>query len=243
MWLAADPYVQEFYDGYSVLKHYGGNGPYSTRESYGIGREPPASCEVDQVIMLKRHGERYPDPSTGADFVKSLNKVYASTNKSFTGDLAFLNTWEYYVPPVYNYSLYAQESFSGPYAGLLSNYILGTEYRARYGHLWDKESVIPIFASGYERIIESARKFGEGFFGYNYSTNAALNIIPEDEGQGADSLTPTCVHDNDTAVCDALTGLLPELYVAAARFQAQGVNINASDVYYLMRKSSGNPNE
>lgn len=228
--------VQTFYDGYSLLKHNGGNGPYSTRESYGIDREPPAGCAVDQVIMLKRHGERYPDPTTGADFQASLAKVYAS-NTTFTGDLAFLNDWTYYVPSANNYSMYAQETYSGPYAGLLSNYILGTEYRARYGHLWDQESVIPFWSSGYERVIESARKFGEGFFGYNYSTNAALNIISESETQGADSLTPTCVNDNDTAICDSLTGLMPQFYVAAERFQKQGVNINASDVYYLMRKS------
>nr|P81440.1 RecName: Full=3-phytase B; AltName: Full=3 phytase B; AltName: Full=Myo-inositol hexakisphosphate phosphohydrolase B; AltName: Full=Myo-inositol-hexaphosphate 3-phosphohydrolase B [Aspergillus ficuum]AAB26467.1 acid phosphatase {active-site, internal fragment} [Aspergillus ficuum, Peptide Partial, 28 aa] [Aspergillus ficuum] len=25
----------------------------------------PTGCEVDQVIMVKRHGERYPSPSAG----------------------------------------------------------------------------------------------------------------------------------------------------------------------------------
>jgi len=86
-----------FYDNYNVLKHNGGNGPYSDRESYGIDRNPPAGCAVDQVIMCARHGERYPDPSVGKNMEGSLAKVYAS-NTTFTGDLAFLNDWTYFVP-------------------------------------------------------------------------------------------------------------------------------------------------
>ncbi|KAJ6084464.1 hypothetical protein N7486_011264 [Penicillium sp. IBT 16267x] len=108
---------------------------------------------------------------------------------TFKGDLAFLNEWTYYVPDA---NLYSQESTSGPYAGLLDAFSRGSEYRAWYGHLWDGQSVVPIFTSGYERVIETARYFGQGFFSYNYSTNAAINIIPEAATQGADSLTPTC---------------------------------------------------
>jgi acid phosphatase len=231
-------FSQTFYDNYNVLKHNGGNGPYSDRESYGIDRNPPAGCSVDQVIMLKRHGERYPDPSTEANMEASLAKVYAA-NATFKGDLAFLNDWTYFVPSP---SYYAQETFSGPYTGLLSGYTLSNEYRARYGHLWDGESIVPVFSSGYERIIETARKFGEGFFGYNYSSIVALNIISENATQGADSLTPTCVKDNDTAVCGSLTGVMPQFDIAAKRFGEQnpGVNISASDVANLMRKNFSN---
>ena len=96
---------------------------------------------------------------------------------------------------------------------------------------------MPIFTSGYERVIESARSFGEGFFAYNYSTNAAINIISESETQGANSLTPTCDKDEDQKMCDELTNLMPQFYVAAARLNSQnpGLDINATDVYNLMR--------
>lgn len=88
-------------------------------------------------------------------------------------------------------------------------------------------------------IVESARKFGEGLFGYNYSSVVALNIVSENATQGADSLTPTCINDNDTAVCDSLTGYMPQYDVAVARFKKQnpGLNITASDISYLMRKN------
>ncbi len=232
-------FKQTFYDGYSILKHYGGNGPYSDRVSYGIDRNPPDGCVVDQVIGLSRHGERYADPNIGLNFETSLAKVLKA-NATFKGDLAFLNDWTYWLP---SKSYYAQETFSGPYAGLLTGYTRGTEYRARYGHLWDGDSIVPIFSSGYERIIETARKFGEGFFGYNYSSIVALNIISEDPSQGADSLTPTCIHDDDTHTCGNLTNYLPIFDVAAARFKAQnpGVIINATDVYNLMRKGFSPP--
>ena len=226
---------QYFYDGYSILKHYGGNGPYSDRESYGIDRNPPEGCAVDQVFMIMRHGERYPDPSIYDEFVNSLDKIYSANVTKWQGDLEFLNDWTFWITDP---AMCAQETWTGPYAGLLTGYTRGLNYRDRYGHLYDGESILPIFSSGYERIIETARKFGEGFLGYNYSTLAAINIIPESESQGANSLTPTCVSDNDTAVCESLTGLLPQFYVAADRLNKQnsGLNLNATDIYYLMRK-------
>jgi len=66
----------------------------------------------------------------------------------------------------------------------------------------------------------------------------ALNIISENSTQGADSLTPTCIHDNDTATCGDLTGLMPQINIAAEPFKSQnpGVIINATDIYSLMRK-------
>ena len=184
--------------------------------------------------MIHRHGERYPDPGPMADMNAALAKIYDSNVTTFKGDLAFLNEWTTYMT---NPCDAGQESFSGAYAGLLSGYRHGTEHRVRYGHLWDGDSVVPIFSSGYERVIETARKFGEGFFGYNYSTNAAINIIPEAESQGADSLTPTCDKDDDYKTCDDLTNLMPIFNVAAERFNSQnpGLALNSSDIYILMR--------
>ena len=231
-------YPQQFTDNYSILKHYGGNGPYSDRRSYGISRDPPDSCEVDQVIMIMRHGERYPDPKTGGKIEKSLKKVLSANVTTFQGDLSFLNDggWEYYVP---NYCSYNAETFSGPYGGLLEGFRRGVDYRARYGHLWDEEEIVPIFTSGYSRVLETARKFGEGFFAPNYSTNAAINIIPEDVNWGANSLTPSCTHDDSEGakVCDSLqTDKWPQFRVAADRLKRQnpGLDVNATDVYNLL---------
>ncbi|CAK7214430.1 acid phosphatase pho5 [Sporothrix bragantina] len=185
--------------------------------------------------MLMRHGERYPDyEDFGSDYEAILAEM-ASNVTTWKGDLAFLNDWTYYVEDA---ALYSEETTTGPYAGLLDAFSRGSEYRLRYGHLWDGKSVVPVFSSGYERVIETARYFGQGFFGYNYSTSAALNIISESTSQGADSLTPSCEADDSLYACyESVVTSLPPMDVAAARFNAQnpGLNLTGSDVTTLMQ--------
>lgn len=151
------PYSQAFEDGYSPIKYMGGFGPYSNRQAYGISRNPPEGCEVDQVIMVKRHGERY---SMGGDtdgMKQSLAKMRSKVS-TFKDDLEFLNRWEFFVPESYA----GLETFSGPYNGLLESYKHGAEYRVRYGHLWEDQpgSIVPIWASANQRVVQTARKFG-----------------------------------------------------------------------------------
>ena len=155
----AAPYDQSFMEGYSILKHVGGLGPYSNRMSYGIGRDPPDSCVVDQVIMIRRHGERYPQGSDGVKIEAALDKLYSFKIREWKGDLTFLNSWEYFVD---SEGLYGLETESGPYNGLLGTYRHGAEYRVRYGHLWDQNSnkTVPMWTSEFERVVQTARKFG-----------------------------------------------------------------------------------
>ncbi|KAJ5613842.1 3-phytase B [Penicillium herquei] len=231
----AAPYDQSFLEGYSVLKHIGGLGPYSNRMSFGIGRDPPDACTVDQVIMIRRHGERYPQSSDAESVEATLEKLYGSGIDTWKGDLTFLNWWTYYVD---DEGLYGLETETGPYNGLLTTYKHGAEYRVRYGHLWDQDpgKKIPMWTSEYERVIQTARKFGEGFFGWNYTDTVALNVISESEIMGANSLTPECPGDNDTAICDSLSQDLPAFRVAADRLNTQnpGLDLNSTDVFELM---------
>lgn len=226
---------QTFYDSYNLLKHIGAIGPYSDRVGYGIDPNPPEGCAVDQVIMLMRHGERYPDSTSAARLESALEKVYSSGVKEWSGDLAFLNDWTFYIDQP---GFLEQETFSGPYSGLLHAFRHGATYRERYGHLWDGESVVPIFAGDYERVIETARYFGMGFFNYNYSTNAAINVISENYTRGADSLTPTCLTDNSLLSCFFAPRDFPQFSAAAARLNSQnpGLKLNSSDISALMSK-------
>ncbi|KAK6466044.1 secretory acid phosphatase [Scheffersomyces coipomensis] len=222
-------FTQEVYDAYNLLKHFGGNGPYIDGVGYGIDTSVPDQCEVSQVIMIHRHGERWPDPSVATGMVSAYKKIL-NTNQTFTGSLAFLNTWESFLDTE---SLWAEETYSGPYSGLLNGFRRGVEYRAKYGHLWNGENV-PMFSSGYERIIETARRFGLGFFGYNYTDSVYLNIIPETADQGANSLTPVC-YTNQTTTTYGLSNFT-QFTAAASRLNSEvkGLNLSASDVYNLM---------
>ncbi|KAL3488312.1 histidine phosphatase superfamily [Aspergillus germanicus] len=178
-------FQQTFYDGFNLLKF-------------------TASCEVDQVILFIRHGERYPDMYNAVGYLAALDKMYSSNITNWAGDSAFVDDWTYFID---DQGLYSQESTTGPYAGLTNAYRRGADYRSRYGHLWGKESIIPIFTTGVQRVVNTARNFGEGFLGYNYSTNAAINIISRMAIQGANSLKPD---------------------------QNPGLNLNGTDVVSLM---------
>ncbi len=86
----------------------------------------------------------------------------------------------------------------------------------------------------------TARKFGEGFFGWNYTDVVAMNIIPEGAYMGANSLTPSCIRDNDTAICGNLANYQPQFDVSAARLNAQtlGLKLNSSDIYNLIQMTA-----
>ncbi|PYI06530.1 acid phosphatase [Aspergillus sclerotiicarbonarius CBS 121057] len=226
---------QNVFNGDNFLKYDGVRGPYVDRVSYGVSRDTPAQCSVDQVIMIKRHGERYPASGEGTSIEQALKKVNNTIAGNYNGDLAFLQNWTYFVPS----DCYEAETWAGPYAGLTDAYNHGQEYRERYGHLWDGESLLPLFTSDFQRVIETAQKFGEGFFGNDsYSTKAALNIISESSSQGADSLTPTCRKQDDNAqnICNSMPYYLPQFDAAADRLNAQyqGLNLNWTDVVSLM---------
>lgn len=234
------PFSQDFKDNFNILKYTSSFGPYSQRRGVGLSRDTPAGCKVDQVVLLSRHTERYPDKETAELMDATYRKIQKQAQDApLNGSLAFFNTWEPFSEPSNpNVELL---SFSGPYSGKLHSHKFGSELRARYDHLWDGESTVPIFAAGYQRCVDSARLFGESFFGYNYTDAAALNIIPEDESQGADSLAPSCPSKKlmGTSCPGGLKGPLlweyPEFAAAAKRINTDnGLNITGADVIALM---------
>ncbi|RHZ62810.1 histidine phosphatase family protein [Aspergillus thermomutatus] len=239
-------FSQQTLDGNNILKHNGAMGPYVDRTTYGINRDPPAGCSVDQVIMIRRHGERYPLASEGPRIEKALQKVKKAVldEPHVDGDLNFLKNWTYFVP---SNCYYDKETTDGPYGGIQDAYTHGVDARNRYGHLWDEETIVPLFASDTGRIVDTARMFGKGFFGNDdYKTKAAINIISESERQGADALSRTC-HDRDhhgQRICDAWPQSLPQLEIAAQRLNSQylSLNLTSTDIFWLMTMASYEPN-
>lgn len=238
--IGAANYDQSFKDGYNPIKWSGGLGPYSNRQAVGISRDPPAGCEVDQVIMLHRHGTRYPEASSGVGIEAALKK-FDDYDGEFQNELKFYNDWEYFVPSDGYYGL---EISSSPYSGLGQAYKTGGEYRKRYGHLWDGDSWLPFFAGGYDRVLETGRFFAAGFTGYNYTDLAAVNVIDETSYAGANSVAPTCNAKNKMTQCLVANQseyssvfLQPEFEVAANRLNKEypGLNLNATNVFYLLQ--------
>lgn len=76
------------------LSHY-----FPNPDGFGVDEYTlPPEAEIVQLNMLSRHGARYPTTGAGAELL--AEKIMNYTNGTlgditFTGELSFLNTWEY----------------------------------------------------------------------------------------------------------------------------------------------------
>jgi acid phosphatase len=122
--------------------------------------------------------------------VKLITRI-EEAGSHFAGDLSFLNNWTFFAYPE---SHFEQLTTTGPYAGTLEAFTTGVKLRTRYQQLFpsDKAKKIRYWASDSKRVIETARYFAAGFFGLDWNKDAAeLQVIPETEDLGADTLTPS----------------------------------------------------
>ncbi|KAK9473937.1 histidine phosphatase superfamily [Dipodascopsis tothii] len=231
---AGKPYTQESNDEFNVLRHLGGTGPWIQHTGYGLPRDPPGTCKVDQVHMIARHGERYQTTGTGATELAVVQRLQSS-GAAYVGPLAFL---EDYVWPS-SADTYETESVMGPYAGTLDAFRSGADYRARYNDLYDDSAVLPVWTAGQERVVVTARNFAAGFVGANYSTKASIQVIPETSAQGANSLTVSdgCLAFNQSQYSASYNSFADDYATRAAdriNKQSPGFGVTAADVPNLM---------
>ncbi|CAI4878849.1 CLL_collapsed_G0016060.mRNA.1.CDS.1 [Saccharomyces cerevisiae] len=74
-----------------IFPFLGGSGPYySFPGDYGISLDLPEGCEMKQVQMVGRHGERYPTVSKAKSIMATWYKLGNYTGQ-FNGSLSFLN--------------------------------------------------------------------------------------------------------------------------------------------------------
>lgn len=165
----------------SLLKYFGGMGPY-------IGGEyiaPTKECKVTQIHMISRHGERYPTSNMGREIARFAENI---SGFSFNSKLTFLNDWNIsqwlYSPE----DQLDQETLTGPAAGSIRMFTLGSEFRTRYQDLWNfGGSDVKVWSSDSGRVIDSARYFSSAFFGVG--TSITVEVIPETLEQWGNSLT------------------------------------------------------
>ncbi|CCH44613.1 Repressible acid phosphatase [Wickerhamomyces ciferrii] len=230
------PYSQDSLEQFQLLRYTGTTGPYIAHRGFGIDSSTPEQCEVTQAHLFMRHGERYPTKGTGKAQKSILTKLKNAGVEDFKGPLAFIKDYEFFVE---DDSYLEFESYKGYYSGLADLNSFGAEFRAKYDHLFDGETVHPVFVSGQERVVESARAFAQGFFAHNYTNLASIQIIPENETQGANTLTThdACVNYNGS-FNDALTSQFSSEYLERAAIRlnnaSRGFNISGDDVYNLL---------
>jgi len=115
---------------------------------------------------------------------------------TFKDELAFFNDWELFWT---DDSRIEQLTTTGPFSGTLGSFTTGVRLRTRYHDLISRalsqHRVIKYWASDSQRVIDTARHFGAGFFGLDSQNTTYLEVISEDSSLGADTLTPgdTCL--------------------------------------------------
>lgn len=231
------PYSQDSLEQFDLLRYTGTTGPYVSHRGFGIDPEAPYQCEVTQAHLFMRHGERYPTKGTGKGEKKVFEKLKNATVEVYKGPLSFIQDYEFFVK---DNNRLETESDKGFYSGLGDCYNLGANLRTKYDHLFDGKTVHPVFSSGQERVVDSARAFAKGFFASNYTDLASIQIIPENETQGVNSLTThdACVNYNGSFSDELVSSFTGNEYLERAAIRlnslSPGFNITASDVYDLL---------
>lgn len=167
-----------FGDKFDITKYWGNLSPWYSVSSadYGLSEASPLipdGCTINQMLLLYRHGARY--PTSGAGPSTFAQKVHNATASGFnvTGELAFLADW--------TYKLGAE--LLTPF-GRSQNFQLGVEYRQLYGELLNNftyQDALPVFRTeSQDRMVKTAENFAAGFFGVpEYLNQVNIEILVE----------------------------------------------------------------
>jgi hypothetical protein len=192
----SQPYGNDAQSSFDITRYWGNLSPqYSVRSSaYGLPDASPLApegCDITQVLLLYRHGARYPTsgagPSTFAQKIANATK----TGLSVSGDLGFLSDW--------TYKLGAE--LLTPF-GRSQNFLLGVKYRQLYGHLLNNftaAGTLPVFRTeSQDRMVKTAENFAAGFFGVpEYMNEVSIEILVETPGlNNSGAPYETCKNSN-----------------------------------------------
>ncbi|KAJ5994695.1 hypothetical protein N7481_001672 [Penicillium waksmanii] len=238
--------------GLDVKTSWGNLSPYADALGFGISQGYPVGCELSQVHVLHRHGQRYPTEWDGGSMEKFAQKLgnYSKKNpdrKVGIGPLEFLHGWEYTLGlDMLLPTGAATESTSGALFWSMYGHLL---YRAGPGDAkYDSSLNVypngtvrpkPIFRSTSQpRILESARWWLSGFFSDTDSNSSEreydLTIIPEQNNFNS-TLSPTSSCKNGSFVgFSAAEAFSPALTNGAlkrlSKFLPDDFDLDAMDV-------------
>ncbi|WFD30994.1 hypothetical protein MSPP1_002022 [Malassezia sp. CBS 17886] len=218
-----------------IFRNLGTTSPYHVADDLfpeTHGKESvPERCELQQVHILHRHGARFPT-SSAVEGAPLFGQVIANASKAgklnATGELAFLNQW--------NYSLGAEVLV---HQGTQELFDAGVKHYYDYAKLLDGLPHRPIVrTTSQSRMLDSARYWTLGFFGWDAPTKVDLEVLTEAKGQN-NTLAPyyACTNANNPAfyIGDKLANKWRSEYLANATKRLQpmlkGVKLNTTLVY------------
>ncbi|KAI7504877.1 phosphoglycerate mutase-like protein [Hortaea werneckii] len=166
-------------DNFDITRYWGNLSPWYSVSSadYGLPDASPLipeDCTIDQMLLLYRHGARYPTSGAAPSvFAEKVANATAAGGFEVSGELEFLSNW--------TYKLGAE--LLTPF-GRSQNFQLGVEYRQLYGELLDNftaQGALPVFRTeSQDRMVKTAENFAAGFFGVpEYLDQVNIEILVE----------------------------------------------------------------
>ncbi|SPO28999.1 related to 3-phytase A precursor [Ustilago trichophora] len=186
---------------YNIFHHLGNESPYFSSPIFAEFQKEharlPEQCTVKQVHILHRHGARYPTSyaTEGAPYfgqvIANVSKLTnPNSNFSASGPLAFLNDWKYELGAEVLNPIGNQQLFDS-----------GVHHFYQYGQLYNatSEAHKPVIrTTSQQRILDSARYWTLGFFGWDAPSKINMEIILE----GGDGLGEPDAFNNTLASYD-----------------------------------------
>ncbi|TKA83048.1 hypothetical protein B0A55_00855 [Friedmanniomyces simplex] len=253
-----------------ISQYWGQISPYHDNAESYFGVDDvglPDGCQIEQVHSLQRHAQRFPTSSfdDGLNDENFAAKVYnftsANPQATFTGPLAFLNTYQYQMGESYLTGVGATTEFNSGvtfwnrYGRTLFNATVGQlQYNASYQNATARPKPV-LRTTGQSRIENSQISWALGFFGpsfyetpepglNNFANGSLFDVVVIPEG-GTENNTlasyDSCFEDDlqssDLGDLDLLFQYVP-LYIgeATARvntFAPAGFKFNNNDTYAM----------
>ncbi|ORY55956.1 histidine phosphatase superfamily [Leucosporidium creatinivorum] len=223
-------------ESFNILDYLGNLSPWHT-VNHGIdaSAQVPAECKIEQVQLLHRHGARY--PTTGAGPAEFAKNVVGREGFKGTGELAFLNDFEYKLGAEILTPFGREQLFA-----------LGVSFRTKYGQLLDAPALsstakrnLPVFRTeSQDRMTKSSLNFAAGFFGIPYEEQYH-QLITLEWPHYNNTLSPymTCINANrpDLTVGPAKMNEWISVYLTDAwkrlGKQVEGVQLTLRDVFNM----------
>ena len=251
----------------TISQYWGQITPYSDNPENYFGVEDvglPSDCQVEQAHVLQRHANRFPTSGSddGGNDERFASKVlnYTITGQgSFTGPLAFLNSYHYEMSESYLTGLGASTEFMAGvtfwnrYGRTLYNASVGQlAYNSSYPNGTARPKPV-LRTTSQSRIYNSEINWALGFFGPSFEivpnpniTNAStpFNVVVIPEG-GTENNTlasyDSCTNDNDDVIGflgddDLFTYIPKYLTNATARMQqyaGKNFTFTTNDTYAM----------
>ena len=195
----------------------------------------PDHCEIKQVHILHRHGARYPTGGSSGGEYQFGDKVRNATKEGklkASGDLEFLMHWNYSLGTEVLTHVGAQELFD---SGVKHYY----QYAKLLENLTDHKPVIR--TTSQSRMLDSARYWTLGFFGWDAPSKVNLEVLTETQGQN-NTLAPYeyCTNADNSSfyLGDQMSTEWQKVYLkdAIQRLQGnlKGIELDETMVYGMM---------